>query len=86
MCNHFNIEDGRKYTTFLAYYALFQERLKTQLKHKKKTCAMYGEGAVTDQMCQKWFARFCAGGFSVHDVPHSGRPAEVGSDQIKTIN
>ena len=28
---------------------------------------MYGEGAVTDRMCQKWFAEFCAGDFSVHD-------------------
>ena len=27
LCSYFNIEDGRKYTTFLAYYALlFQER------------------------------------------------------------
>ena len=25
---------------------------------------MYREGAVTDPMCQKWFAKFCAGGFS----------------------
>ena len=24
----------------------------------KKICAVYGEGAVTDQMCQKWFAKF----------------------------
>ena len=22
---------------------------------QKKICAVYGEGAVTDQMCQKWF-------------------------------
>ena len=27
LCTHLNIEDGRKYTTFLAYYALlFQEK------------------------------------------------------------
>ena len=24
----------------------------------KKICAVYGEGAVTDQMCQKWFVKF----------------------------
>ena len=23
-----------------------------------KICAVYGEGAVTNRMCQKWFARF----------------------------
>ena len=29
-----------------------------QLKHTKKICALYGEGAVTDPTRQKWFARF----------------------------
>ena len=24
----------------------------------QKICAVYGEGAVTDQTCQKWFAKF----------------------------
>ena len=28
-----------------------------QLK-QKKICAVYGEGAVTDQTCQKWFVKF----------------------------
>ena len=37
-------------------------------------------------MCQKWFAKFCAGDFSLDDdVPQSGRPAEVDRDQIKTL-
>ena len=25
---------------------------------QKKICAVYGEGAVTDRTCQKWFAKF----------------------------
>ena len=29
-----------------------------QLKCKKKICAVYREGAVTDQMSQKWFVKF----------------------------
>ena len=29
-----------------------------QLKHTKKICAVYGEGAVIDQLCQKCFAKF----------------------------
>ena len=82
LCSHFNSEDGRKTATFLAYYALlFQERLKSSLnakKKKKKICAVYGEGAVTDQMCQKWFAKFCAGDFSLDDAPQS-------LDQLKLI-
>ena len=27
----------------------------------QKICAVCGEGAVTNQACQKWFAKFCAG-------------------------
>ena len=26
-------------------------------------CAVYGEGAMTDRMCQKWFMKFQAEGF-----------------------
>ena len=56
-----------------------------QLKCIEKICAVYGEGAVTDQTCQKWFAKFCAGVFSLDDAPQSGRPLEVDSYQIETI-
>ena len=48
---------------------------------QKKTCAVYGEGAVTDETCQKWLAKFCAGDFSLDDAPRSGRP--VALDRIK---
>ena len=46
---------------------------------------MYGEGAVTDQTCQKWFVKFRVGDFSLDDAPRSGRPVEVDGDQIETI-
>ena len=55
-----------------------------QLKHKKKICAVYGEGAATDRTCQKWFAKFHAADFSLDDAPWSGGPVEVVSDQIET--
>ena len=48
-------------------------------------CAVCGEGDVTDWMCQKWFAKFRAGDFSLDDAPWSGRRVEVDSDQIETI-
>ena len=44
---------------------------------------------MTDQMCQKWFAKFHAGDFSLDDAPRLGRPVEVDSDEIeilRTIN
>ena len=46
---------------------------------------VYGEGAVTDRTCQKWFANFCAGDFSLDGAPWSGRPVEVDNDQIETL-
>ena len=46
---------------------------------------MYGEGAVTDRMCQKWFAKFCAGDLLLEDAPQSSRPVEVDSDQIEIL-
>ena len=39
---------------------------------------------MTDQTCQKWFVKFCAGDFSLDDAPWLGRPVEVGTNQIKT--
>ena len=48
-------------------------------------CVVYGEGAVTDQMCQKWFAKFLAGDFLLDDAPQLARAVEVDSDQIKTL-
>ena len=55
------------------------------MKCKKNMCAVYGEGAVTDQICQKWFEKFCAGDFLLDGAPQLGRPAEVDSDQIETL-
>ena len=47
-------------------------------------CAVY-EGAVNNQTCQKWFAKFCAGNFWLGDAPQLGRPVEVNSNQIETL-
>ena len=46
---------------------------------------MYGEGAVTDRTCQKWFEKFHAGDFLLDDAPQLCRPVEVDSDQIETL-
>ena len=64
---------------------IISRKVKTQLKHTKKVCAVYGEGAVTDQMCQKWFVKFCAEDFSLDDASRSGKTVEVDSDQIKAL-
>ena len=46
---------------------------------------MYGEGAVTDRTCQKWFVKSPTRDFSLDDAPQSGRPVEVDSDKIETL-
>ena len=40
---------------------------------------------MIDWTCQKWFAKFRAGDFSLDDAPQLGRPVEVESDQIETL-
>ena len=52
---------------------------------RKTICAVPGEGAETDGVCYKWFAKFCAGDFSRGDAPWSGRPVEVDRDEIKAL-
>ena len=58
---------------------------KNATEMQKKICAVYGEGAMTDRTCQKWFAKFCAGDFSLDNAPRSGRTVEVDSNQIEII-
>ena len=58
---------------------------KNATEAQKKICAVYGEGAVTDRMGQKWFMKFRAGDFSLDNAPRSCRPVEVDSDQIETL-
>ena len=45
---------------------------------------MYGEGAVTDRMGQKWFVRFLGEDFSLDDAPRSGGSVAVESERIET--
>ena len=52
---------------------------------QKKTCAVYGEGAVTNRTCQKWFVKFHAGDFSLDNTSQLIRPVEVDSNQIKAL-
>ena len=46
-------------------------------KRKKFIFAVYGEGAVTDRTCQKWFVMLCSADFSLEGAPRLGRPVEV---------
>ena len=46
---------------------------------------MYGQGAVTDRTCQKWFVKFHTEDFLLDNAPGLGRPVEVDYDQMETL-
>ena len=61
-------------------------KVNRQLKQaKKKICAECVESAVTDQTCQKWFAKFCAADFWKDIATWPCRPVEIDSDEIETL-
>ena len=78
------MEEKKQHFWYIMLY--YFKKGKSAIKMQKKICAVYGEGALTDRMCQKWFAKFCAGDFLLDDAPLSGRPVEVDSDQIETLS
>ena len=82
LCSHFNIEDGRKYVTFLTYYALLSQESNW---NAKKICSVYGDSAVTGWTWQEWFVEFCDGDFLLNNAPQSRRQVKVHSDQINTL-
>ena len=63
----------------------FFEKGKSATEILKKNYVVYGEGAVTDQTRQKWFAKFRAGDFSLDDSSQSGKPVEIDSNHIETL-
>ena len=60
----------------MLYY--FKKGKNATQTHTQKICAVYGEGAVTDLTCQKWFVKFCARDFLLVNDPWS-------VDQLKLI-
>ena len=85
MCSHFNTDDGRKKAIFwhtVLYY--FKKGKNATEMQKKKNCAVYGGGAVTEQICQMWFVKFHVGNFPLDDAPRSGRPIAADSEHMKT--
>ena len=49
-------ENKQQFYRIMLYY--FKKGKNNWNERKKKICAVYGVGAVTDQICQKWFVKF----------------------------
>lgn len=63
---------------------MFKKGLKAAQAHRE-ICDVYGEGSLTERMCQNWFARFRSGDFNLDDAPRSGRPSEVNDDELLAL-
>ena len=48
-------------------------------------CKVYGDNALQERQCQRWFQKFCDGNFDFNDTPRSERPTEVDDDKIKAL-
>ena len=59
-------ENMQHFWHIMLYYF---KKNKNATEMQKRVCAVYGEGAMTDQTCQKWFVKFCAGDFSLDNAP-----------------
>ena len=58
-------------------------------KNARQACEklrkVYGEDALKERQCQRWFAKFHAGDFDIKDASRSGRPTEVDNDEINAL-
>ncbi|OAD62534.1 Histone-lysine N-methyltransferase SETMAR [Eufriesea mexicana] len=52
---------------------------------RKKLCAVYGNEALKERLCQNWFAKFHSGDISLKSAQQSGLPVEVDETRIKAI-
>ena len=75
-------EKKQHFQHIMLYYF---KRGKNAPETQKNICAVYGEGAVSDRTCQKWFEKFRARDFLLDNAPWSSRPVEVDNDQIETL-
>jgi len=62
----------------------FRKELKAA-EAEREICNVYGDNAVSESVCRKWFARFRSGNFNLEDAPRSGRPSEISDDEIKAL-
>ena len=63
-------ENTQHFQHIMLYYF---NKGKNATETQKMICAVYGDGAVTDRTCQKWFAKFRAEDFSRDDWVHQLR-------------
>jgi histone-lysine N-methyltransferase SETMAR len=48
-------------------------------------CSIYGDEALTERTCYKWFSKFKQGDFSLEDAPRSGGPRKVNNEDLEAL-
>lgn len=48
-------------------------------------CSVYGDGAISDRVCRKWFEKFRCGNYDLDDEDRSGRPPELDTDDLEAL-
>lgn len=77
------MEDKNQYFRCLMLFYFRKGRNATQTK--KKICDVYGENAVSERVCQKWFQKFRDGDTTCEDGARSGRPLVTESERIEDL-
>ena len=69
------VEEKKQHFQHIMLY--YFKKGKNATETQKNICAVYGEGAVTDQTCQKWFVKFRAGDFLLDNATLSSRQLKL---------
>ena len=58
---------------------------KTAAESHRILLEVYGEHALAERMCQKWFARFKRGDFVLEDEKRPGQPKKLEDEELKAL-
>ena len=58
---------------------------KTAAESHRILVEVYGEHALAERTCQKWFARFKSGDFGLQDEERAGQPKKFGDEELEAL-
>ena len=58
---------------------------KTVVESHRILVEVYGEHALAELTCQKWFARFKSGDFGLEDEEHLGQPKKFEDEELEAL-
>ena len=68
------MEENKQYLQHIMLYYFKKGRNATEMQKKKDLCSVQRRCCDLSNV-SKWFAKFCAGDFSMDNAPPLGRPA-----------